>query len=1049
MGFTQGAFSDKYDLPQKPQTLTMKIKGLYTNSNELSEAPDGSQSIADNIWISKDSIAESRRGFAFLPFALPHAADRADKLLQFQNTLLIHYNDTGTTNTNDTLAYYSNSTGVNNYTGVFAHPDPNLARTKFAESNQNLYFTTAAGVYKNDLVTNNPVLAGMYQGLDCQASLSVNLSGFLNNNSQVAYRVVWGITDANQNLILGAPSQRAIIANQGGTQSQISLQITIPAGITTSNIFQIYRSDQAAAFSTQATGTLQAIGLTAVTAGTNGNFIVVSYSTGGTAGSEVVTVSASTLTIGSLTYTSVLLGGPGTQITVAYTGGGTAGSEVVTVSGFAISVQIQSGVSTQNQIKAAINASSAALLLVTISGSSASTQTTAAAAPLTGGSVNVQIQSGVSTALQVWTALVLNPTALTVITPVLTGLSTATQVAAASVTLAGATTTLVTPDDNMQLVYQANPTGGQISALSVTVVDSTPDSLRGTALYTNATQQGILQSNNRPPYCLDMALFQTCMFFANTQTPQQLFLTILAVGASSGVQSGDTITIASVAYTAGSSENVGTNTFKVASAGSPAQNINDTALSLIRVINQSASTTGVYAFYLSGTSDLPGKMMIQARTLGTTAFVVTSSAHGSAYSPALPTSGTTVSSTNTVNLNGLMYSKAGQPESVPSLNILYVGSAAYAIRRIVPVRNSLFIFKDDGVFRCTGTAGNFAIDTIDTTVIILAPESAVALNNNCYLLSTQGVVAVNDNGAQVMSRSIENQLVQLEGASYTSLQTKTFGVSYESERQYCLWTITNSGDSSCTQCFIYNTFTKAWTRSTRNQNHGIVLKSDNKMYLANPVSNGISQERKNFNYTDYTDEAYAVTISAVGGGGATLTLADASNVVAGDLIYISLSISGVVASVNYATNVCTMETVIAGWVTGAASVLKAIPCTLQWLPITGGNPGYLRQYREAALIFKQNGFTNATIGFYSEISGSLTTVPFFGAAFGAWGTFAWGNGAPWGGVIESKAYRTYVPLEKQRCDLLYVQFKCINAWSTFQIEGLSTIYNSIGERMSN
>src|SRR5579872_3306676 len=48
-----------------------------------------------------------------------------------------------------------------------------------------------------------------------------------------------------------------------------------------------------------------------------------------------------------LTLTAVAnLGASGNSITIAFTGGGTAGSEVVTVTGQAISVQIQSGTST-------------------------------------------------------------------------------------------------------------------------------------------------------------------------------------------------------------------------------------------------------------------------------------------------------------------------------------------------------------------------------------------------------------------------------------------------------------------------------------------------------------------------------------------------------------------------------------------------------------------------------------------------------------------------------------------------------------------------------
>lgn len=939
--------------PPVPQTLQMKVLGLYTNSNELSSAPDGALSIADNIWLSKDSIAESRRGFTYLAGALPHANDRADKLSQFQNTLLVHFNDSTTGSLNDKLSYYSG--GINVYSGSFKHPDPLLARMRFAESNQNIYFTTSTGIYKNDLVANNPVVAGMYQALDCNATASASGSGFMNNNAEVAYRVVWGITDANNNLILGAPSSRAIISNVTGGVQNASLQITIPTGITVNHFFQVYRSDQSVGITAQATLTVQDITYTA-----------------------------------SAAYPGTL----GNATTVAYTAGGTAGSEVVTVSGTGISIQIQSGVSTAAQVLAAFNNKATALALASAS---------------------------------------------------ITGLGTNAQTAPASGTLSGGSVTLTSPDDNMQLVYEANPTSGQITAKSITVVDQTPDSLRGAALYTNATQQGILQQNNQPPYALDMCLFQTCMFYANVQTPQQMFLTMLAAGGASGVQSGDTITIAGTTYTAGGSENVGTLTYKLFTSGSPAQNINDTTLSLIRVINQNATNTSVYAYYLSTTNSLPGQMLLQSRTLGTAAFVVTASAEGAAWSPALPTSGTTVSSTNTSSLNGLMYSKAGQPEAVPSLNILYVGSASKPIRRIVPVRNSLFIFKDDGVFRCTGVAGNFSIDVIDTTIILLAPESAVALSNQVFCLTTQGVVSMSDNGGPVLSRPIENQLLQLEGAGLSNLQAYSFGVGYESERQYVLWTISSSTDTFGTQAFIYNTFTKTWTRSTRQQNHGIILAADNKMYLTNATNNNISQERKTYTYQDYSDEATATSILAI--NGLVLTLTNVNEISIGDLIFQSTSINALVTSINEAANTVTVNNLVLGWTVAAASVLKSIPCLMQWLPNTAGNPGYLRHWSETALIQKQNLYNNASLNFFSEIDSSIDMVPITGSATIGWGLPPWGN-FPWGGIVNSKPFRTYVPREKQRCDLLTIQFQCQNAWGQFQIEGLSCILNTIGPRMT-
>ena len=69
---------------------------------------------------------------------------------------------------------------------------------------------------------------------------------------------------------------------------------------------------------------------------------------------------------GVMLLTAVASGTSGNNIRFRFTGGATAGSEVVTVSTNDISVQIQGGVSTYKQVKAAIDASSPAHALVTV-----------------------------------------------------------------------------------------------------------------------------------------------------------------------------------------------------------------------------------------------------------------------------------------------------------------------------------------------------------------------------------------------------------------------------------------------------------------------------------------------------------------------------------------------------------------------------------------------------------------------------------------------------------------------------------------------------------
>jgi len=88
-----------------------------------------------------------------------------------------------------------------------------------------------------------------------------------------------------------------------------------------------------------------------------------------------------------LTFTFIAVGEDANTYTLEYIGGGTAGSEVVSNILTAYTVQIDSGVSTATQIKAALDASSPwnALVTTTISGVGSNPQVTAAATPFAGG----------------------------------------------------------------------------------------------------------------------------------------------------------------------------------------------------------------------------------------------------------------------------------------------------------------------------------------------------------------------------------------------------------------------------------------------------------------------------------------------------------------------------------------------------------------------------------------------------------------------------------------------------------------------------------------
>jgi hypothetical protein len=235
--------------------------------------------------------------------------------------------------------------------------------------------------------------------------------------------------------------------------------------------------------------------------------------------------------------------------------------------------------------------------------------------------------------------------------------------------------------------------------------------------------------------------------------------------------------------------------------------------------------------------------------------------------------------------NRLYFSKSFQPESVPIVNFIDIGPRDKAILRILPLRDNLFALKEDGVYIISGSsAPNFTVRLLDSSVSLLAPDSAVVLNNSIYALSNDGVVRISDTGVEVISRPIENLIKDVVNSRY-DYEFSSFGVTYSSDRSYLLWLPTERTDTVATQCYRYNTFTRTWTRFTISATCGLVAIRDDKMYLGSGNSNYLTQERKNGDRTDYADRDFNLSLLPSGVDSNVIRVSSVVEVDEGDVVY--------------------------------------------------------------------------------------------------------------------------------------------------------------------
>lgn len=385
----------------------------------------------------------------------------------------------------------------------------------------------------------------------------------------------------------------------------------------------------------------------------------------------------------------------------------------------------------------------------------------------------------------------------------------------------------------------------------------------------------------------------------------------------------------------------------------------------------------------------------------------------------------TVVSTNEEKINRVYFSKLLQPEAVPLLNSIDVGSADRKILRIFPLRDSLFVFKEDGLFRISGETAPFVLGLFDTSCVLIAPDSVAVANNIVYCWTTKGISNVTEAGVTEISRPIDTEVLKLASSNYPNFSKLTWGVGYDSDNSYTVYTNTNPSDAYATKGFRYSNLTNTWTNFNRSQTCGIVNIKDDKIYTGSGIKNVIDQERKSFDYTDYADREFTATVVSV--SGKTIELTSVTDIAVGDVVNQG-GLEAVVLAVDTLNDTLTLNNIFA-FTTGSITVFKAIPCKVQYSPVTFGDPLKLKQIYEATMMFNDKSFTTATASFSSDLVPNFYEIDFYGNGHNAVQT----NAAP---------FRTIIPRNTQRCRYINVAFEHNIAREKWALYGITLTGNA-------
>lgn len=207
------------------------------------------------------------------------------------------------------------------------------------------------------------------------------------------------------------------------------------------------------------------------------------------------------------------------------------------------------------------------------------------------------------------------------------------------------TTSSNDPGEDMALVGEFFPTPADVSAGVFTVTDIASFANGATAYFSPSLGIGLSGAKLPPPLLTDAVVFNGYTFGVVQEFQQSATISLLATDGVLGLGTLDGIAL--VDSDAGVTERfvannalaegavISTNewAFKWFSSSTPGQDIENTARSLVRVINLRSSY--FYAVYASGPSEIPGQIVLSRRANGVTRPVVRAINNGKCWAPAL------------------------------------------------------------------------------------------------------------------------------------------------------------------------------------------------------------------------------------------------------------------------------------------------------------------------------------------------------------------------------------------------------------------------------
>jgi len=422
--------------------------------------------------------------------------------------------------------------------------------------------------------------------------------------------------------------------------------------------------------------------------------------------------------------------------------------------------------------------------------------------------------------------------------------------------------------------------------------------------------------------------------------------------------------------------------------------------------------------------------------------------------------------------NALAYSKVDQPESVPIDNSILVGGAHKAIKRIVTTGTALIVFKEDGIFRVTGSPPDgWRVDLINPTAHLGFSECVTELDAKVYAWTDDGIVAIDQGGTVTNVSDGRISDITYAAAAFTQLEVVRRGHwSAQHQTLGCVlfmlnlpsttessvaWDqfgyYTSSAESQVQRqwCYAYWPSTDTWTTwewrgdPVYSAMFTKASPSGNSLFIGK--QNALWAQRGGLRegasaYDNFYTGLIASAVTPVGDS-STVTLSTlgtwrpqtGDQLLADGVYYRVLSLSG-----NNVTVYDPSHTFVAP--DASVGAVEGIQILAEWLPFVPGVPTISGRWRE---IQYHLGYLNSVDFETYNAEASVST--------GDWlATDAIETNEAYGLVNASRNHslRYIVSRNCQRASRIYPVLRLRNALIFFTLNGISMIYEDVSERQA-